>query len=500
MSTDSASDRGRIGFPAIVYRGMLKLYPAAFRRRYEEEMLEIFREEWSAAGDRGLGVKAEYLVRLFWDIVRTVPREWSADASRPMLLTFLAIALALVYFSASSTPLLLKVLGCAALTSGVGLSSLAFAARGWSLRLRLGEIGLVAGFLLASFVGLKTPRIAPVEGPLLPVTDPALTGSEIFRRMTETYRKAQSYADTGEMQRIYAAPFRRTEIRRFSTAFVRGDGFRFEFKEQFNRLDRWKDYEIWLEGAKVRRWWTIEPEVRTEKDLSFALGAAAGISGNASTHVPGLLFPALRTSMLGNPGNRVELLGKESVDGVEAFKLRFEIGKIVSYFVWIDTRSYLITRIRLNRALEWSPANRVDETIVYHPHLNEPVRPESLTFHPSTPTSWPLRLGQGDGLDGALLIALGVLVSAAGLDLLHRRALRGRRWRKREVWLVSMSQRMSAGTMGVIATSVGLLVGGIEFNEALWNLLLANFLMQAGASLYGMHRRTSGYARFATGA
>ncbi|HWA08166.1 MAG TPA: hypothetical protein VG838_01735 [Opitutaceae bacterium] len=459
-------------------------------------MLDAFLQEWTAAREKGVVGAAIYVAHVGWDVVRTVPSEWLAAFSRTAVLAILAVGLGLTYCSIGSTPLVFKVLGCAALSGAIGLRAVGFDDRRWRTHLRMLGFGLVAGFLLATAVDLKPRLASPPTGPLVPATDPALTGPEIHRRMAAVYREANSYADTGEIQTTFRLPFRRTSIKTFSTAFVRGRGFRFEFKDQFQRLDPWNEYAVWLDGAAARSWWTIEPQVVTRKDLAYALAGPAGISSNASTNVPGLLFPGSRIGLFDGDARYFELLGMERVDGSETYKLRYDRKLGWSYDLWVDAHTYLIARVATRHVLSWAPGASTDELLIYHPRLNGPVDPAALMFQPgpARPILWrTLESGQMY----VLLFGIGVSLVVTLLNFAHRRALRGTLRRKKEVWLGPLTRRFAAGHLGAFGASVGLWLGGVELDLAMTNWLLALFMMQGGFGLYVMHRRTRGHARFA---
>ncbi|HVX41313.1 MAG TPA: ABC transporter permease [Gemmatimonadaceae bacterium] len=61
------------------YRAALRLYPATFRDRFADEMLEFAESRLSEARARGGGAVVAAGVRLATDLIVTVPREWRAE-------------------------------------------------------------------------------------------------------------------------------------------------------------------------------------------------------------------------------------------------------------------------------------------------------------------------------------------------------------------------------------------------------------------------------------
>jgi hypothetical protein len=495
MKSDPTSPKA--GFATWIYCSLLKLYPAAFRRRYEGEMLRIFQEEWSRAAGEGAMARSRYVLHLAWDVFRTVPSEWSMAVPRLVLMTLAATGLAIVYLSFAPIPFLLKVLGWACLNGTFAVFMVVFSRSTRAALFKAAFLGVLVGLVLAPINSLNPKPVPPPESPLVLVTDPSLTGREIYGRMEAVYRQARTYADEGEVQTVYRGAFSRIQIKTFGTAFVRDGGFRFGFRDQFDRLDAWNEYVIWKEGGTVKKWWTIEPQVTPQKDLDYALGGAAGVSELTSVLVPGLLqSDKMSGGPLSDGHTQIELLGTQRVDGRETFKLQLAATHRPALTLWIDARSYLIVRISRSSFLLGKTMMRVDETIIYHPQLNAPVDAVSLTFQPgSAPTilRWQYWFG---GRIYAMIVGFAMVVLTALVNVIHRRALR-RRWRgKKELWLAPIGRRMSAGYVGLFAICAGLWLGGVELDEVSRNLMLAQLMFQCGFSLYVIHRRSRGHARF----
>jgi hypothetical protein len=485
----------RAGVATWFYRQLLRFYPLAFRRRYEEEMIQVFTGEWQRASAGGVAAQMRCGLHLMWDLIRAASREWSAGIPRVAVMALIAAGLGARYIAVGPMPLLLKVLGCAGLTTAFAVAVVAVAGRTRAAQLKLAILGLPIGLALALFLGLTPKPITPPESPVVAVADPTLTGREIYQRMRLVYANARTYADEGEEQTVFSGLSGKAHTRPFSTAFVRGGGFRFEFRDQYDRLDAWKEYVIWKDGASVSRWWTIEPRVEAKKDLADALSAAAGVSGTTSTIVPRFLHPEIPMGFLSEDRSPIELLGTQRVDGRETYRLQVNPSHGPRVTMWIDARSYLIDRISFSNSLPgWV---RADQIIVYRPLLNGPISPAALTFQPGPALpQWRMLVG---GQIYAMIAAIALTIGVKLLNLTHRRILRKGR-KGKEWWLAPVTRRMSAGYIAIITVGLGIWLGGTDLNSVMQNLLFSQFMLQGGFLLYVIHRRSRGHARFAAAA
>jgi hypothetical protein len=482
----------RAGVATWFYRQLLRLYPLAFRQRYEEEMLHVFAGEWRQASAGGVAAQMRCGLHLMWDLIRAASREWAAGFPRVAVMAIIAALLGARYIAIGPVPLLFKVIGCAGLTTAFAVAVVVVAGRTRAAQLKVAILGLPIGLALALSLGLNPKLITPPDTPVVPVANPTLTGREIYQRTRTVYANARTYADEGEAQTVYAGLSGRAQTRPFSTAFVRDGGFRYEFRDQFDRLDAWKEYVIWKDGATVSRWWTIEPRVEVGNNLAYALSAAAGVSSTTSTIVPGLLYPEIQTGFLSNDRSPIELLGTQRVDGLETFRLQVTRSHGPRITMWVDTRSYLIDRVSFSNSLPgWV---RADQIIVYRPLLNGPISPAELTFQTGLAMpAWRILVG---GQVYAMVFAGALTGGIMLLNLTHRRILRkGRKGKER--WLAPVTKRMFAGNIAIIAVGLGMWLGGTDLNSVLQNLLLTLFMLQGGFMLYVIHRRSRGHARFA---
>jgi hypothetical protein len=173
----------------------------------------------------------------------------------------------------------------------------------------------------------------------------------------------------------------RVTERRFKTAFVRLDRFRFEYSERgcCAQEDR---YLIWAHGREVRTWWDVKPHVQSFPSVGHALGAAAGVFGGTSMTVPTLLMPdevpgadaaGARQVVYADPTR----LADDTLSGVPCFKLQVKNYNNEPSTMWIEQRTYLIRRI--DSAHQFSRF-RTEETTVYEPLINGEIDEAQLAF------------------------------------------------------------------------------------------------------------------------
>jgi len=59
-----------------------------------------------------------------------------------------------------------------------------------------------------------------------------LSASEIIERMKNTYANSKTYSDSGVVEVIFIGDVNQTVEKPFTTAFIRPNRFRYEFKEK----------------------------------------------------------------------------------------------------------------------------------------------------------------------------------------------------------------------------------------------------------------------------
>jgi outer membrane lipoprotein-sorting protein len=232
-----------------------------------------------------------------------------------------------------------------------------------------------------------------------------LSAAEILEQMAKVYAKCKTYQDTGCVTIVFTiADGQHTDKRPFSTAFVRPDRFRFEFKSSFDG-SKWQRYIVWAEGKDVRTWWDIQPGVEKQSSLSMGLAGPTGVSGGSAHTIPVLLMPdsiggerltdlaelkRLEDAKLGGV-DCYRIKGKSviKVDPGERERLRKEVKKVTGKgattskrgpeTLWIDKSSFLLRRIDAEYQLG---SSRAESTTTYEPLLDVRLADKKLEFDP----------------------------------------------------------------------------------------------------------------------
>jgi hypothetical protein len=235
--------------------------------------------------------------------------------------------------------------------------------------------------------------------------DESLSAGEILERLARTYANCETYQDGGCVTTLFInANGKRLDKKPFSTAFIRPDKFRFEFKSSFNGQD-WHRYMVWADGDDVRSWWHLQPEAKQPPSLDLALAAATGVSGSSAHTIPALL-------MSGSIGGRrltdlteLERLTDSRLNGVDCFRIqgRFVVNaepeeverrrRVVSQVtgrepeastsgprtLWIDKSRLLLLQMEEQTQFD---SFRTESTTTYEPQIDMPVSHDQLQFDP----------------------------------------------------------------------------------------------------------------------
>ncbi len=206
-----------------------------------------------------------------------------------------------------------------------------------------------------------------------------LPAEQIVERMAKAYKDCKSYRDTGIVKTLFVeAGGNRTVEKPFTTAFVRPDRFRFEYKETIG--DQKMRFIIWSNGKEVQTWWDVKPGIDKPKSLDLALGGAAGVSDYSSLNIPQLLMPdkmGWRRLALTEPKRTKD--GK--LDKVECFRVEGKYGRN-PITLWIDKRTYLVRRIDEQAKFD---NFRTEQTTTYDPTIDKKITDKTLDFDPPVP-------------------------------------------------------------------------------------------------------------------
>jgi hypothetical protein len=212
----------------------------------------------------------------------------------------------------------------------------------------------------------EVPRAAPMDS----------RAKEILVGLARTYVGLKTYRDWAKGQ-VTHRDGRRKEVTfdfSSSTAFVRPDALRIEYRSK-TLVGREEMHEIaWKRGNDVKHWWNRDPGIREPKSLEELLGSLAGGSTFIAHNVPHLLL-----GTKGIPPYLTELEGArrmedEKVDDFPCCRVEGKSG-VWTVSVWIDARSRLLRRLNLKNAFTRS-------TTVFHPEADQPVPEELLEFRP----------------------------------------------------------------------------------------------------------------------
>src|SRR5215831_1015380 len=216
--------------------------------------------------------------------------------------------------------------------------------------------------------------VVAVAQQALAQTSSPLTAPQILARVTSVYSSCRSYSDEGEVStRVFAGPAPRPMIEHFSTAFVRPDAFRFEFRAGMVSPDL--RFIAWKFGPLEKSYRASVFQLAPVDDTLLTLFQQ---SRGSSVTVPALLMPDL----FHGPGlfasfTSVKLNGEEKIDGRRTFRIEAQL-RSEPLTLWIDASQFVILKVEQKSKLD--ELNR--ETITrYRPVLNGEVSAEQLAFN-----------------------------------------------------------------------------------------------------------------------
>lgn len=209
----------------------------------------------------------------------------------------------------------------------------------------------------------------------------APTAEEVLHRMAKVYAHFKSYRDSGIVKTVFVGGEGNwTDEKPFTTAFVRPDRFRFEYKEKMPDKQEYR-YIIWAKGKNVQTWWDVKPGVEKVDSLALALAEAHGVSDGSARTIPGLLL----ADQIG-AGWVMNLEGLKRIEDArlgesDFFRVQGETG-IRGHgpvTLWIDKSTFLVRRIDEQVKFE---DFRIETMTIYDPEINSEIPDKKLQFDP----------------------------------------------------------------------------------------------------------------------
>lgn len=243
--------------------------------------------------------------------------------------------------------------------------------RGWLI------IAIIASPMVLLCLLLGTGSLIPGIAQVLRLQDLDPQARRVLDRMSSVYANCKTYQDSGVVKVLFVRDGGNHETERpFTTAFVRNDRFRYEFKDLVGS-DHYYRYLIWSDGKDVRSWWDVKPGIDKPSSLNSALNDADGVSGGSARTIPAFLLPRQVWPHLGDTIITVQL-DDANLDGIECFRVT---GKYANnpITLWIDKQSYLIRRIDQRMKVEDFIA---ETTTTYTPVMDGDVEEKLLKFDP----------------------------------------------------------------------------------------------------------------------
>lgn len=205
---------------------------------------------------------------------------------------------------------------------------------------------------------------------------------EAMDRMVKAYAECKSYHDKGLVkQTITEKRSTRTDQIPFTTAFVRPDRFRFEYRDRFSPSAPWSCHIIHSDALGIHIWEEPgTPGVAQRKSLELTIAGFTGVSGGSAHTVPSLLLPIESSGGVAHLF-QLKLLPDEDLDGSACYRIDGlnNLGEVGS--LWIDRQTMLLRRVD---KFITSSDFRGELVTTYEPEVDITIPEEELDFAPPT--------------------------------------------------------------------------------------------------------------------
>jgi outer membrane lipoprotein-sorting protein len=202
---------------------------------------------------------------------------------------------------------------------------------------------------------------------------------QILDRAVKVYANCKSYRDSGVVKTVFfdtqGTRGSCTVEKPFTTAFLRPDRFRFEYREKSHRGEA--RYIIWSRGREVQTWWDVTPGLKEPESLDMAIAGATGVSGGSAHTIPALLLPGEMGGHRLTYMTDLKRMEDAKLGDVDCYRL---VGDLAGQpqTLWIDKSSFLVRRIDVQRQLT---AARMEQTTTYDPVVDGEVSEEMLALN-----------------------------------------------------------------------------------------------------------------------
>lgn len=204
--------------------------------------------------------------------------------------------------------------------------------------------------------------------------------ADILGKMGKAYAGCKTYRDSGMVKTDFIRPGgdNFTSKKPFTTAFIRPDQFRYEFKDTMSdgRVNR---FIIWRNGDDVRSWWDVKPGVQKQDSLNLPVASGTGISSSSAHTVPALLLPDEVSGRKLTELTEAKHIDDAKLGETDCYRVEGKFGN-QPLTLWVDKGTFLLRRIDQTTTFA---DFRTEETTTYDPVINGEIDASLLKFdHP----------------------------------------------------------------------------------------------------------------------
>ena len=236
--------------------------------------------------------------------------------------------------------------------------------------------------LLLSFAAVLASLAQPDLAENVRGTD-NLSAQDIIARMQQVYANSHSYRDTGLVAEVFIdAEGERVVEKPFSTAFVRPDRFRYEFREMPPRQAA-RRFVIYRNGKELRTHWDLQHDLELNT-LDRAIAAATGVSSESAITVPGMLLPQQITWRRAIRFRIPTRIDDARLGDVDCYRIVDRVaGGLVTF--WVGKQDLLLRKTYLEKSFD---DFRVRRTTTYRPEMNTAIDAQLLEFESPGKNRW----------------------------------------------------------------------------------------------------------------